>query len=382
MTQPVSVLFFLPVLDGGGAEMNAVRLAAGLVAEGVRPVYAVARGPGSYAEHLPAGVEELVLATGGSQSSTLRMLRSVRPLARLIDERRPHCLCPVMVTPSLVAMAALRLARHRPAVVLSIQNVLKLPAGTGWHPDVAIENFLARQVFPQAEGVIALSRGVGRHLEDYIPRLAGRVEVIHNVGVPLDSQVVRPEPDGVPARRRAVRYLACGRLTQQKGYAFLLEAFAHVVRQVDAELHILGDGPQRQALEAMATRLGIADRVVFLGFRRNPFLHMQAADVFVLSSLWEGFANVLVEAMAMGAAVVAADCPHGPAEIISDGINGLLVPPADVKALSEAMIRLGRDEVLRRALADAGRKRAADFSASHIAGQYAAAFRRLAERAS
>jgi glycosyltransferase involved in cell wall biosynthesis len=371
-------MFFLPVLGSGGAEMNAVRLAAGLVAECVQPTYAVARGLGSYAEHLPAGVEEVVLPTGDSASSTVRMIRAVRSLARLIDERKPDCLCPVMVTPSLVALAARRLARHQPPVVLSIQNTLELPAGTGWHPYEAVENFLARRTFPAVDGIIALSNGVGRHLEGYIPRTVGKVEVIHNVGVPLDSQVARPEPDGVPGRKHPVRYLACGRLAQQKGYPYLLEAFARAVSHVDAELHILGDGPQRAELEALAARLGIADRVTFLGFRKNPFLHMQAADVFVLSSLWEGFANVIVEAMSMGTAVIAADCPYGPNEIINDGSNGLLVPPANAERLGEAMIRLGQDERLRGSIAAAGQQRSGDFSPRRIAAQYAAAFRRLA----
>lgn len=381
MTQPVSVMFFLPVLGSGGAEMNAVRLAVGLVAENVRPIYAVARGPGPYAEHLPGGVDEIVLPTGVNTSSTARMMRSVRPLARLIDEIRPDCLCPVMVTPALVALAACRLAHHRPAVVLSIQNTLELPVGTGWHPYEAVENFLARRTFPGVDAIIALSRGVGRHIEEYIPRVAGKVEVIHNVGVPLDSQVARPEPEGVPAKQRAVRYLACGRLTQQKGYPYLLEAFAQVVPRVDAELHILGDGPLRSELEVLANRLGIADRITFLGFRKNPFLHMQAADVFVLSSLWEGFANVIVEAMSMGTAVIAADCPYGPSEIITHERNGLLVPPASAQRLGEAMIRLGHDEKLRSAIAAAGRLRSVDFSARQIAARYAATFHRLAKLA-
>ena len=212
-------------------------------------------------------------------------------------------------------------------------------------------------------------------------RLVGKVEVIYNVGVPLVSQVTLPEPEGVPPKKHAIRYLACGRLVAQKGYPHLLEAFAQVERHVDAELHVLGEGPQRAELEALAARLRITERVTFLGFRKNPFLHMQAADVFVLSSLWEGFANVIVEAMSMGTAVIAADCPYGPNEIITDGRNGLLVPPANAARLGEAMISLAQDESLRRAIAVAGQHRSVDFSACTIASQYAAAFRRLAARA-
>jgi hypothetical protein len=103
---PLRVMFFLPQLGGGGAEMNAVRLAPGLLAARITPVYVVARGPGSYVELLPEGVEVVVLDTGTINSSTLRLLRAVGPLAKLIDDRRPDVLCPVMVAPALAALSA------------------------------------------------------------------------------------------------------------------------------------------------------------------------------------------------------------------------------------------------------------------------------------
>lgn len=373
-----TVLFYLPILGAGGAEMNAVRVARGLLDHHVQPTYAVARGPGPYGEHLPAGVDEIVLQTGSYSSSTYRLLMSVRPLAKLIDELRPDCICPVMVAPAIAAILAASLAHHKPAIVLSIQNTLELPKGTGWHPYEAVENFLARRLFHRADRIIALSHGVAKHLAEFSPRLAAKIEVVHNVGVPLPSQLVKVDPESIPAKRHAIRYLACGRLTQQKGYIYLLEAFSRVIQHIDAELHILGDGPMKQELQLTAQRLGVSERVSFLGFRKNPFLHMKEADVFVLASLWEGFANVIVEAMSMGTAVVATQCPFGPDEIISPEKNGLLVPPADSSALADAMLRLARDCDARRRIAEAGLHRSGDFSASRISARYAHIFHEVA----
>jgi glycosyltransferase involved in cell wall biosynthesis len=114
--------------------------------------------------------------------------------------------------------------------------------------------------------------------------------------------------------------------------------------------------------------------VWFAGFNDNPYTYMKRADVFVLSSLWEGFGNVVVEAMAVGAAVVATDCPYGPSEIIRNADEGVLVAPGDDLALATAVLSLLGDDERRLALAQAGRRRAQDFAAEPIAASYAAIF--------
>ena len=373
----LSVLFFLPSLGGGGAEMNAVRLAGGLQKNGVRLIFAVARGPGSYACHLPEGVEVRVLDTGAIESSTLRMIRSVGPLAHLIDDIRPDVAVPVMAQPALALLAAVRHSTHKPRVALSIQNTLnQRNRGVVAFLD-NIECAMVRRMFPQADHVIALSKGVANDVVEAVPALRGLIDVVHNIGLPLSAQIAVPEPDLYPPTAGRIRFLACGRLVEQKGYPYLLEAFARVVKEQDAELHILGKGRLQGKLEVQAERLGLARSVHFLGFCANPYLHMRAADVFVLSSLWEGFGNVIVEAMAMGTPVISTDCPHGPNEIIINELNGLLVPPGDAAALAGAMLRLADDTSLRERLAQAGQLRAQDFSADRIAGEFAAVLRKL-----
>ncbi|MCS4188096.1 glycosyltransferase [Salinibacter ruber] len=166
-------------------------------------------------------------------------------------------------------------------------------------------------------------------------------------------------------------------MTEQKGYPYLLDAFRRVRDERQAELWILGEGDQRSTIESRIEELGLVENVSLLGFRNNPFKFMAAADVFVLSSLWEGFGNVIVEAMACGTPVVATDCPHGPGEIITHEKNGLLVPPADSDALSNALLRVLRDQSLKEQLTENGKERARDFHASKIGQQYLGLFREV-----
>jgi len=148
----------------------------------------------------------------------------------------------------------------------------------------------------------------------------------------------------------------------------------------DAVLWILGEGPDRPALEQQIADLSLGDSVRLLGFRDNPYSYMASADLFVLSSIFEGFGNVVAEALACGTAVVATDCPYGPSEIITDGVSGLLVPPRDPAALAEAIVRVLTDPELRSALAQEGKRRSRDFTAETISGQYAKVFEDVLHR--
>jgi len=122
----------------------------------------------------------------------------------------------------------------------------------------------------------------------------------------------------------------------QKNHPLLLRAFARLNRR-DARLMFVGDGTGREALLSLARDLGVVDRVIFAGFQLDPTAFYKTADLFVLSSNYEGFGNVIVEAMAYGTTVVSTDCPSGPAEILENGKYGRLVPVRDPQALADAM---------------------------------------------
>jgi glycosyltransferase involved in cell wall biosynthesis len=366
------VLFFLPNLGGGGAEMNVLRVAQALPRFGFRASIAVSRGGGALERMVDPGTDVFTLVTRQVRSSTLGLIRAIRPLRRLLRERQPAILCPVMDVPSQVALLAVRGVEQRPKVVLSIQNSPRAKFIDHATLMQKLQLPLLKSLYPAADHVVALSRGVAEELREMIPALGSKLSVVHNAGPETNggrADIARPESGKL--------IVACGRLVEQKGYPYLLQAFAQLVKTEDAHLWILGDGPDKPALQALAQSLSLDGRIRFLGFQKEPAVYMGAADVFVLSSLWEGFANVVVEAMSTGTAVVATDCPHGPGEIITHEKNGILVPPADAAGLAEGLRRMLRDDALRRRLAEAGEERSHDFLPGAIARQYAEVFTRV-----
>lgn len=139
-----------------------------------------------------------------------------------------------------------------------------------------------------------------------------------------------------------LKVIAVGRLEPQKDYVTLLEAFAIVRRATPCRLIILGEGSEREKLERLAEELGISGSVDMKGYVQFPIKYVRQCNVFVLTSRWEGFGNVLVEALATGIQVVSTDCPHGPREILGGGKFGKLIPTADKEAVAlEVLQALG-----------------------------------------
>lgn len=370
-----SVLFVVPSLGGGGAEMNAARLSHPLQKAGVSCTYATFSSQNSYRDKLHPDARMIALASSSSSSSMLRLLRGVPSLARLLRKGAFDAVVPVLEGPALAVALAGPLAWRRVPVVLSVQNAfLRLLRESPRLTDRVLHRVWAA-AYGRADAAIALSQGVSRDLATYVPRLAGRIRTVNNVGL------MEPPPahgDRRPAANRA-RLVACGRLDPVKDYPTMLRAVALLAREREVTLELLGDGPQRAPLEALVTSLGIADKVVFHGFVDRPEAIMDGADVFVLSSLSEGFGNVIVEAMALGIPVVATDCPYGPAEILAGGRYGLLASVGDASALAARIAELLTDTSLGERLSRAGRRRAADFTPEVIGEKFRIALTDLCE---
>ena len=199
---------------------------------------------------------------------------------------------------------------------------------------------LLKLLLPTADVIAAISQGVADDLRRLVPVASHKVRTIY-------SPVVWP--DHTEKAAASVDHpwycdlatpviLSVGRLAPEKDQATLFRAFAQVLESRTARLVVLGEGPERRNLTDLTEQLGMSRYVDMPGFRGNPFAYMSKSNVFVLSSRYEGFPNVLPEAMASGTPVVSTDCRSGPREILEDGKWGRLVPVGDWRSMAEAII--------------------------------------------
>jgi glycosyltransferase involved in cell wall biosynthesis len=372
MSRPNTILFYVPHLGGGGAEKHAARLIAGLVDRGFAVDVAVNGLRGGYEAIIPMQARIIRLGSKDYKSSLVSLLMAIPRLARTITHEKPEIICPVMLSSGAVAFLACKLSRHKPKTILLVQNTLFPPVGRRiqWPG----RNLLSRIILRGATKIVALSKGVMDDIEGLDAKLKRKIVQIANIGVPLPietpgEKTARTYTESSNANGQ-IQFIACGRLAEQKGFDLLLRSFAVVSKNLDSVLHIVGDGPLKQNLRILAANLGLKDNVIFHGHLSSPMEVFQKADIFVLSSLWEGFANVIVEAMSQGLPVIATDCSHGPGEILLNGKFGLLVPPNDEVALADAMISLARDRKLQAKLSTVGRIRSMHYSTDKICDEW------------
>lgn len=327
------VALFLPTLGGGGAERVTINLARGLLNAGVAVDLLVGDPTGAYGSELPDGVKLVDLKVG-------RVLAAVPALVRYLRRERPHAYMSAMNHANVISIWAKQLAGYRGKVVLVEHNDL-VRAGRNDLVEGKIIPWLVGRTYPQASSVVAVSKGVRRSLIEGARLDGDLVEVIYNPVLTdgIQSAAAKPvehpffEEGGPPV------ILGVGRLTAQKNFSNLIHAFAQVIKVHDARLIILGEGEQRPRLEELIAELALADKVSLPGFAENPFAFLAKADLFVLSSDFEGLPTVLIEALAVGARAVSTDCPSGPREILDGGRYGRLVPVGDASALAQGILQ-------------------------------------------
>ncbi|MCC6766910.1 MAG: glycosyltransferase [Deltaproteobacteria bacterium] len=228
-----------------------------------------------------------------------------------------------------------------------------------------------------ADRIVTQTQAVAEQLTAAITPRPGQVECIHN---PVDAERLATAAARAtsPFTGPGPHVLAMGRLTYQKGFDLLLEALARVrAAGVPARLTIVGVGELEADLGARAATLGVAGAVDLVGFQEEPERFFAHADVFVLSSRYEGMPNVVLEALACGLPIVAFDCPHGVREIVRDGVNGRLLPPEDLGALTAALLDLLRDQPARARLRAAAAASIRSFTAPVVSARWNAIFAEL-----
>lgn len=363
----ISVALYLPNFAAGGAERLNINLGAELTRRGFDVVFVVHKREGALLPVLPDGIRVVSLDAG-------RTLGAFWPLVKYLRCERPNILLSSLGHNNIIAIWARLLARVKTRIIVSQHNSLEYESKTdAWKGRVL--PLLYQLSLPFADGIVAVSGGVANELAAMTGTARSRITVIYNAVVGddfpqrLSEQVAHPWLND----NDAPIVLGAGRLVAQKDFATLLEAFALVVQKQPARLMILGDGELRKSLLDQAERLGIAGKVDFVGFVLNPLPFMKRARVFVLSSRFEGFGNVLVEALACGTPIISTSCHHGPDEIIEGGRFGRLVPVGDAHAMAHAISEVLREEPNR----DALRARGNSFTLAQAGAAYEHLFYKL-----
>lgn len=226
-------------------------------------------------------------------------------------------------------------------------------------------------LYHKADAIVSVSESLARRLRRFFLINNKKIKVIY-VPVDIDNVKIRSQEKIYESGHK--NNLPCvgtiSRLSREKGINYLIEAFSDLLKNLDARLVIIGDGRERRNLEEMANDLNIEDKVSFLGWLENPYKYLREMDVFVLSSLWEGFPTVIVESMVCGTPVVATRSAGGVEELIEDGVNGLLVPSRDVKTLSDSIYRLLKDSGLKERFSREAARRIEQFDSRNITKQY------------
>jgi glycosyltransferase involved in cell wall biosynthesis len=331
---PPDITLLMPTLISGGAERVHLNLAEYFVAKGFSVDLVVCKNLGSLRNQVPAGVRLVIL-------DARRVLLSLPRYLEYLRLARPPVVLSSVDNISIVACVGRVLSPHRHSLFVRLDNSLWF--GRPVRRQLRRLPWLAAMTstFPAADGFVAVSEGVRNQLAR-MPGLRRRpMRVIHNPIIRRDfaAKLAEPVRLSVTSDPDCPFLIAVGRLHWQKDYPTLLRAFASAVRQQPCQLLILGEGPEFAALKASAEALGVAQHVHFVGYVPNPLPYMRRAHAFVLASMQEGFANVVVEALASGTPVICTDCPHGPREILEGGRYGALVPVGDAAALSAAMTR-------------------------------------------
>lgn len=359
----MKILFLITGLAYGGAETQLVRLATRLKRRGWEVRVVSLMPPQAYVEELEAtGIPVFSLGIQRKLPDPRPILR----LAQLIREWRPHIVHSHMVHANFLARLV-RFLAPIPVLICSARNIS--------------EGGRFREIFYRlTDSLCDLTTQVSQAgLERYVQVGAVPCRKVRYIPNGVDIERFKPDPESRLKIRRELEidgfaWLAVGRFDLQKDYLTMLQAFSHVVRNhkdSDTVLLIAGDGPLRKTMEITARELGIEQHIRFLGIRQDIPQLMNAADAYVMSSMWEGMPNVLLEAHATGLPIVATDV-GGNREIVLNEVTGFLVPPKDPYSLGRAMLDLMKlPEGERKQMGQAGRKRIEEnFAMDRIVDQW------------
>ncbi len=322
---------FIPSLKGGGAERVSSKIASRLDPKLFDTILVVGKKEGEYVSALPANLAVRDL-------NKAHMRGCIIPLAFLFCREKPDVVISFMHHSNIAVLLAKALSFSPVKVITAERNVMEYVYE---HVPKIVLPF-ARLLYRLSAASLGGSRGLQENAQTFLRIPENKFRIIYN---PIDFEFIYKESREKPNHpwlqgSHPPVVLGVGRLVPQKDFATLIRAFVLAKKPKGTRLIILGQGSLKEELLGLVKKLGVADFVDLPGFQKNPYPFFANANVFVLSSRWEGFGNVTPEALGLGVPVISTDCKYGPNEIIDDEVNGLLVPVGDEKAMARGIEKM------------------------------------------
>lgn len=358
------IMAILPSINGGGAERVIVNLLNNLDKDIFDCVLVTCCHGENYKSQLNSNITLIQLNKSNSYKAIFMIINCIKRF-------NPDVILSAMTHINCITVIACKISGYKGKIIISEHNTYTLNVMKEQHrlKRQALK-FLIVPLYNKSSKIVFVSEGVKVDFYRNFKRIKSDLSnVIYN-------PVVTPEIDKLSQEEANLNkdydyIIAVGRLNIQKGFDTLLKVFKVISSALPSyRLLILGQGEELNNLKELACKLSLTEKVEFLGFQDNPYKYMAASKVFVLSSRWEGFGNVIVEAMACGTPVVSFDCPNGPAEIIHDYEDGILVSNQDINHMADSIKKIIINTELHEHIRRNAKIRANDFTVEKIIKQY------------
>ena len=348
-----SLILFLPDYGDGGLERMLVNLASQIARNGIRVYFIVCDASRPYLDDLDSSIE-LIVTSKDRPAMT-------RELVSLLEQYRATSLLTAKELGLTIALKAKGQSSSDTRIYLrAITNISARIKHRHLLQRIKGEQAVRklRKLYHQLDGIVAVSHGIAEDVHRISGIPLSQIEVAHNpvVTKKLHQRAVQPVDHPWLLQQEIPVILGIGRLTKQKNFELLINAFALVRDNRPAKLIIMGGGSRKKKLIKQSERLGVVEDVDLPGFNPNPYSMLHHASLFVLSSNWEGSPNALTEALAVGCPAISTDCPSGPRETLQGGKFGPLVPMDDKKAMAGAIMEVLDNPLPREVLQSAAKK--------------------------
>lgn len=317
----------VPSLRGGGAEKVIINILRNIDKNKFDIKLILVKKEGPYVKLIP---DDILV----SDLNKERVRYSLLKLIKELNEFKPDIIFSTLGHLNIALLSIRKLIKGNPKIIVREANTPSKSISS----NKRFLTTLYKYFYPKADLIVAQCKEMKDDIVDIFNIDEKKITYIYN---PVDIEGIKNCcKNKNPYNNNKINLLSVGRLTFQKGFDILIDAFNIVLKKIpNAHLTILGEGILKNDLQKQAEILGIRENISFVGFKENPYPYYYYSDVYILSSRWEGFPNTLLEALACGTKVVATDCKSGPKEILAGGKYGVLVNEGDYKSLADGIIK-------------------------------------------